>query len=316
MGIFKYIDFLNEQVQLELNKIACVISKGMGPNSHSYITEPEYTVKSYMNILSQNKEIKVLNIPILNYCDSYTNSLIELGQPRDMIYNLPEFKSDIDNKTKWHKIHQDNQHIPKTAYTAEDAKNLNFPIIAKPNKGAQGKGIVKINNIKELDSADHSKFSLYSEKIDIKEEHRIFMWKNKTISWLQRIPKDDTTKNMSKKANAKLKFKYALVKQEVPLSWAKICESFSEKHPNIDMYTVDFMIDVNDKVWVTEMNTLPGTPFGIMGHYYKKVYEDYYGKPLSKGSIAILEEYIKKDIDATIKSDPKRFSISEHYGTT
>jgi hypothetical protein len=121
---------------------------------------------------------------------------------------------------------------------------------------------------------------------------------------------------MSKAADDKLKFNYKMIKQDPPKEWMDVCQEFTAKHKDLDIFTVDFMIDKDGKPWVVEMSSEAGVPFGVMGHYYKKVYQDYYGSALSKGAVAILDEYIKKDIDATIKSDPKRFSISESYGTT
>jgi hypothetical protein len=59
------------------------------------------------------------------------------------------------------------------------------------------------------------------------------------------------------------------------------------------------------------MSSEPGVLFGVMCLYYKKLYEDYYGKPLSKDAETKVDEYIELDIKETIKSDPKRFTIED-----
>lgn len=313
MGILKYTDFLNEDTSSELNKVVCAVAASQ--NDHRYITRSDFVVSKYMPLFSRGDKPQVFDMPVINYCNIHIKKLIKAGQSEDTIYNKYDAKMDVASKSDWHKKHENCEFVPKTATTVEEAKNLKFPIIAKPDNRYSGLGIVKFDTAEDLEKADHSKFSTYSEKIDIDSEHRIFLWRGEPVMWVHRDPANKDTKNMTKGADDKLKFNYNMIKQDPPKEWMDVCDYFTNKHSNLDIYTVDFMIDKDGKPWVVEMSSEAGVPFGVMGHYYKKVYQDYYGKALSKGTVAILDEYIEQDIKATIKSDPKRFSIKESYGT-
>lgn len=313
MGILKYIDFLNEDTSKELGRVLCAVSSGQ--NDHVYITKPEYTVSKYMPLFTKGDESRPFDMPVINYCNVHTKRLVKAGQPEDSIYNAYDAKMGVASKSDWHNKHADCEFVPKTATSVEEAKNLKFPIIAKPDNRYSGLGIVKFDTVEDFEKADHSKFSTYSEKIDIDSEHRIFLWRGEPIMWVHRDPADKDTVNMTKDAQDKLKFNYAMIKQDPPKEWMDVCDYFTNKHKNLDIYTVDFMIDKDGKPWVVEMSSEAGPIFGVMGQYYKKVYEDYYGKSLSKGASSIIDEYIEKDTKTTIKSNPKRFSIKESYGT-
>lgn len=313
MGILKYTDFLNEATSSELNKVACAVASTQG--DHVYITKPEYSVSKYMPLFTRGDVSKVHDMPIINYCNIHAKRLIKAGQPESTIYNTYEAKMDVASKSDWHKKHDGCEFVPKTVTTVEEAKNLKFPVIAKPDNRYSGLGIVKFNTVEDFEKADHSKFSTYSEKVDIDSEHRIFLWRGEPIMWVHRDPANKDTVNLTKSADDKLNFNYNMIKQDPPKEWMDVCDYFTKKHNNLDIYTVDFMIDKDGKPWVVEMSSEAGPIFGVMGHYYKKVYQDYYGSALSRGTIAILDEYIDSDIKATIKSNPKRFSIKESYGT-
>jgi hypothetical protein len=45
-----------------------------------------------------------------------------------------------------------------------------------------------------------------------------------------------------------------------------------------------------------------------MAFFYKKVYQDYYGKKLNPQDEAQVDMYREKDIEGTISTDRKRFS--------
>lgn len=312
MGILKYIDFINEDTSSQLGKVICAVAASQ--NDHRYITRSDFIVPKYMPLFTRGDEPKVFDMPVINYCNIHIKKLMKVGQPEETIYNKYDAKMRVASKSDWHKLHESSEFVPKTATTVEDAKNLKFPIIAKPDNRYSGLGIVKFDTVEEFNKADKSKFSIYSEKVDIDSEHRIFLWRGEPIMWVNRDPANDKTKNMSKSADDKLNFNYALIKQDPPKEWMDVCQDFTAKHNDLDIFTVDFMVDKDGKPWVVEMSSEAGVPFGVMGHYYKKVYQDYYGSALSKGAVAILDEYIKHDVEATIKSDPKRFSILERYG--
>ena len=105
----------------------------------------------------------------------------------------------IASKVKWHATHKDSNNVPKTVSDAKDLDQLEFPIIAKPDNRYSGQGIIKIDTFKEAKDMDLSDFEVFSEKIDIDEEHRIMMWRGEPVMWVQRVHGNKETKEMTKK---------------------------------------------------------------------------------------------------------------------
>ena len=300
-----YNDFITEAAGDELKKITCAVAQSN--HDHRYINLERYHVKEYFKIFTKDDHPKEVSGPILNYCNIHTERLTKAGYDEKLIYNKYDAKMGVASKKEWHKLHRDSDHVPKTVSSPKDLDQLNFPIIAKPDNRYSGLGIVKFDRLEDCRKADLTKFTVFSEKIDIKEEHRIFVWRGEPIMWVERVAANDDTKNMTKNANDKLEFNYVLKQTPTPESWLDIFKGFYDKHKDLDIYTMDVMVDQDDKPWIVEMSSEPGVPFGVMGLYYKKIYEDYYGKPISKEAEAKIDEYINLDIKETIKSDPKRF---------
>jgi hypothetical protein len=69
------------------------------------------------------------------------------------------------------------------------------------------------------------------------------------------------------------------------------------------------MVDSDEKPWVVEMSSEFAPLYGVMAQFYKKVYQDYYGKKLNPSDEAQIDMYQKKDVDTTINFDKKRFSV-------
>jgi hypothetical protein len=234
---------------------------------------------------------------------------LDAGTPKELIYNPEEKKMEIASKVKWHKTHKDSKHVPKTVLDADEIDQLKFPIIAKPENRYSGQGIQKFNTLDDAKKADLSKFEVFSEKIDIDEEHRIMMWRGEPQMWVQRVPADDKTKNMDKSTDEKLKFNYVLKKMEdMPEEWQPVFDEFAEAHKDLDIYSVDLMVDTDGKPWVVEMSSEFAPLYGVMAFFYKKVYQDYYGKKLNPQDEAQVDMYREKDIEGTISTDRKRFS--------
>ena len=63
------------------------------------------------------------------------------------------------------------------------------------------------------------------------------------------------------------------------------------------------------KVYVIESNAQPGVPFDSTVEAYKKVYEDFYGKPIDEESMKKLDEYSKQMIEKTLEKEKGRFSV-------
>ena len=155
-------------------------------------------------------------------------------------------------------------------------------------------------------------FEVFSEKIDIDEEHRIMMWRGEPVMWVQRVHGNKETKEMTKKKEDKLFFKYVLKNiDKLPEEWNEVFQEMNEAHENLDLYSIDLMVDTDGKPWVVEMSSEFAPLYGVMAFMYKKVYQDYYGKKLHPNDEAQIDMYQKKDIEGTIRTDKKRFSVEE-----
>jgi len=97
------------------------------------------------------------------------------------VYNKLEARKKVSSKAEFYKLHADSGYIMPTVLDKNGIKDLKFPIVAKPDNEHSGLGIQVFKSKEELDDADLSKFSSFSEKIDIKEEHRFFVWRGEMI---------------------------------------------------------------------------------------------------------------------------------------
>ena len=203
--------------------------------------------------------------------------------------------------------------MPKTVSEPEDLDQLEFPIIAKPDNRFSGMGIVKIDSLEDAQNMDLSDFEVFSEKIDIDEEHRIMMWRGEPVMWVQRVHGNKETKEMTKKKEDKLYFKYVLKKiDELPKEWNEGFQEMNEAHEGLDMYSIDLMVDKDGKPWVVEMSSEFAPLYCVMAFIYKKVYQDYYGKKLNLTDEKQIDMYQEKDIDSTLSFNKKfknRFSV-------
>jgi hypothetical protein len=304
--ISTYNDFITEAIQDELKQITCAVS----PAQRYVDLEQHHSKKNrYFKLFTKEHDPKSVSGPVLNYCNDQTKRLMKAGYSDKNIYNKYDAKMGVASKKDWHELHRESEYVPKTVTDPKYLRQLNFPIIAKPDNEHSGLGIVKFDKIKDCSKTDLTKFTVFNEKIDIKEEHRIFTWRDQPLMWVQRVAANDDTKNMTKKSNDKLKFNYVLKRKTLPDNWLEVFKEFHDKHQDLDIYSLDIAVDQDNKPWVIEMSSEPGVPYGVMGLYYKEIYKDYYNKPLSKGAEAKIDEYIELDIKKTVDLDPKRFTV-------
>jgi hypothetical protein len=262
-----------------------------------------------MELFTKGSKPKVAELPIINFCNIHTDRLLDAGTPKELIYNPKEKKMEIASKVKWHETHKDSKHVPKTTSDAKDLNQLKFPIIAKPDNRYSGQGIIKIDTLKKANGMDLSDFEVFSEKIDIDEEHRIMMWRGEPVMWVQRVHGNKETKEMTKKKEDKLLFEYVLKDlSKMPKEWNEVFQEMNEAHEGLDIYSIDLMVDTDGKPWVVEMSSEFAPLYGVMALLYKKVYQDHYDKKLHSTDDAQIDMYQKKDIDSTIEFDKKRFS--------
>jgi hypothetical protein len=138
------------------------------------------------------------------------------------------------------------------------------------------------------------------------------MWRGEPVMWVQRVHGNEETKKMTKKKDDKLYFKYVLKKMEdMPQDWQAVFDEFAEAHNELDIYSVDLMVDTDGKPWVVEMSSEFMPLYGVMSYYYKKVFEDFYGKKLNKEEESQIDMLQQKDVEATINFDQKRFSVEK-----
>lgn len=307
MIIKDFQTFLNEG-HGGLHKVTMCVSTEL--TDFKYVTDKSCFTRNYMELFTKGNEPMKANMPVINFCNIHTQRLLDAGTSKELIYNPKEKKMEIASKVKWHETHKDSKHVPKTVSDAKDLDQLEFPIIAKPDNRYSGQGIIKIDTLEEAKDMDLSDFEVFSEKIDIDEEHRIMMWRGEPVMWVQRVHGNKETKEMTKKKEDKLLFKYVLKDlKKMPEDWNPVFEEMAEAHKGLDIYSIDLMVDTDGKPWVVEMSSEFAPLYGVMAHFYKKVYQDYYDKKLHSSDEAQIDMYQKKDINSTIEFDKKRFSV-------
>ena len=306
MIIKDFQTFLNEGYGGMHQVIMCVSTE---LSDFKYVTDKSCFTRNYMELFTKGDKPFKADMPVINFCNIHTQRLLDAGTPKDLIYNPKEKKQEIASKVKWHETHKDSEFVPKTVSDAKDLDKLEFPIIAKPDNRYSGMGIVKIDSLEDAKDMDLSDFEVFSEKIDIDEEHRIMMWRGEPVMWVQRVHGNKETKEMTKKKEDKLFFKYVLKDlSKMPKEWNEVFQEMNEAHEGLDIYSIDLMVDTDGKPWVVEMSSEFAPLYGVMAMLYKKVYQDYYGKKLNSTDSEAIDTYQKKDIDTTINFDKKRFS--------
>ena len=299
--------FLNEKSG-ELHKVIMCVSTEI--TDFKYVTDKSTYTKNFMQIFTKGDQPFKADMPVINFCNIHTQRLLDAGTPKDLIYNPKEKKMEIASKVKWHETHKDSKYVPKTVSEPEDLDQLKFPIIAKPDNRYSGMGIQKFDTLEDAKKADLEDFEVFSEKIDIDEEHRIMMWRGEPVMWVQRVHGNKETKEMTKKKEDKLYFKYVLKNlDKLPEEWNEVFQEMNEAHENLDLYSIDLMVDTDGKPWVVEMSSEFAPLYGVMAPFYKKVYQDYYGKKLNPTDEKEVDTYQQKDITSTIDFDKKRFSV-------
>ena len=251
--------------------------------------------------------------PVLTYHSDTVNKLIKAGKiKKENVYNHPDHISKSGSKEEFHKLVGEDENIPKTVYSKNDAlEQLEFPIIAKPAEGHSGKGIQIINKPDLMEDVDEKIFDTFSEYIDKEEEHRFINFKGKPIFWMERTPLNEKAKTGKGSAKSEMEFGYAKRNlSDLPEDYRKVLERFCKIYEDLPYMCFDVMKGKNGKVYIIESNAQPGVPFDSTVEAYKHIYEDFYKKPLNKESLTKLEEYANTMIEKTLKKDGgKRFSI-------
>jgi glutathione synthase/RimK-type ligase-like ATP-grasp enzyme len=303
-NLLPFQDFLNESTKSQLKKVMITRAEKL---EDSHITGSEFKAKDYWKIITRKTKNISHEFPVLNYDVTALEQLIKSGEiDLKQVYNKPDARENVSSKSAFTEKHKDSNYMVPSVSNPKEISKLNFPIVAKPDNRHSGLGIQVFKDKKELDEADLSKFSLFSEKIDIKSEHRFFVWRGEILQWCKREPLDESTKDISKKkANEETNFAYILTHGKPAENIIKLCSYFSDAHKGLDFYAVDVAESKDGKLYVFEMNTEPGPIFGVMALVYRKIYEDWFKEKLTDETIDLLNEYRNNDIKETLKDNPE-----------
>ena len=306
-SLLTFEQFISEAIVKDEFKKVCITRRK--DLEDSFITGDNYHTPEYWCILTRDMDIVDVpkGLPVLNYDRSTLEQLLEKGAIRpEQIYNKIEARKNISSKSAFYEMHKDSDYIIPSVTDPSDVKKLTFPIVAKPDNEHSGLGIVVFKTKEDFDSADLGKFTSFSEKIDIAEEHRYWLWRGELIQWAQRVPMDDETADIAKKDPEKeTNFSYICkdIKNIKP-EHLKVLRYFSDAHSDLDFYAIDLAETKNGDVYVFEMNSEPGALFGIMTILYQKIYEDYYEKPLTKDTSDLLKKFKEEDTAQNTKQNP------------
>lgn len=269
--------------------------------------------KFFVQITENN--IDKINInqsyPILNYHSTIINKLLDDKRIKDShIYNHPKYILLSGSKKKFHELVGEDDHIPKTVFTHDDALKLNFPIICKPSTGHSGLGINIIKTESEFLKIDSNKYDIFSEFINKKEEVRMFCFNGDVIFWMKRTPLNDKAKSGKGKTGEEMEFAYKRMNTDsVPSEYRKVLNKYCNKFSDIPYICFDLMKDKENKVYVIESNAQPGLPFDSTVQLYKNIYRDFYQRDLNLTDLRLLKSYSDVLIKKTLSKDKKRFSI-------
>jgi hypothetical protein len=308
-------DLLKESVDIEdgLGKVYLALREDSGQRWWTY--KGFAGDKFFTQVHENNMHDIDINpdYPVLTYHSDTVNKLIKAGKiKKENVYNHPDHISKSGSKEEFHKLVGEDENIPKTVYSKNDAlEQLEFPIIAKPAEGHSGKGIQIINKPDLMEDVDEKIFDTFSEYIDKEEEHRFINFKGKPIFWMERTPLNEKAKTGKGSAKSEMEFGYAKRSlSDLPKDYRKVLERFCKIYEDLPYMCFDVMKGKNGKVYIIESNAQPGVPFDSTIEAYKHIYEDFYKKPLNKESLTKLEEYANTMIEKTLEKDGgKRFSI-------
>ena len=230
----------------------------------------------------------------------------------DVMYNLPEAMKVSGNKSDFYKMFKDADFIPKAVYKKEDAKDLQFPIIAKPDDGHSGLGIEIFDTYEDLEKSK-GKFENYSEAKDLDREFRVLLMNDDPVLVHERVSLNEN-EIKDKEADEQTEFTYVdqdMSKLDFMDKVNDICKKVREKL-KLGLWSIDLMIDKSGDCWVAEINSASGMAADKMARVYVKVYEDFYGEKLPQEFKTHLnEEYIKPIYKINLKENADQIKRSK-----
>jgi glutathione synthase/RimK-type ligase-like ATP-grasp enzyme len=230
----------------------------------------------------------------------------------DVMYNLPDVMKVSGNKSDFYKMFKDSDFIPKAVYKKEDAKDLQFPVIAKPDDGHSGLGIEIFDTYEDLEKSK-GKFENYSEAKDLDKEFRVLLMNEDPVLVHERVSLNEN-EIKDKEVDEQTEFTYVdqdMSKLDFMDKVNDICKKVREKL-KLGLWSIDLMIDKGGDCWVAEINSASGMAADKMARVYVKVYEDFYGEELPKELKDHLnEEYIKPIYKINLKENANQIKKSK-----
>ncbi len=232
--------------------------------------------------------------------------------PEELMYNTPPPVLVSGRKSKFYKMFSDCDFIPKTVYKRKDAKDLQFPVIAKPDDGHSGLGIEIFDKYEDLEKSKEE-FANYSEVKDIDREFRVLLMNETPILVHERV---SMGKNEIKDKDLDEQTEFTYVDQDMrKLDFMdrsnEICKTIREKL-KLGLWSLDLMIDKDGDCWIAEINSASGMAPDKMARAYVAVYEDFYGEELPQEFKTYLnEEYIKPIYKVNLKENADQIKKSK-----
>ena len=238
--------------------------------------------------------------------------LEKYGISEDVMYNLPEPMKVSGNKSDFYKMFSDSDFICKTVYKKEDAKDLQFPVIAKPDDGHSGMGIEIFDNYEDLEKSK-GEFENYSEAKDLDKEFRVLLMNEKPVLVHERVSMGEN-EIRDKDSDEQTEFTYVdqdMSKLDFMDNVNGICKTVRDKL-KLGLWSIDLMVDKSGDCWVAEINSASGMAADKMARVYVMIYEDFYGEQLPQEFKTHLnEEYIKPIYKINLKENAAQIKKSK-----
>ena len=269
-----------------------------------------YAKGDYKKVLEVNSEL-----PLIYYGGNSKEGLDFIKKyniSEDVMYNSPKAMKVSGNKSDFYKMFEDSDFIPKAVYKKEDAKDLEFPVIAKPDDGHSGLGIEIFDTYEDLVKSK-GKFENYSEAKDLDREFRVLLMNDDPVLVHERVSLNEN-EIKDKEADEQTEFTYVdqdMSKVDFMDKVNDISRKVREKL-KLGLWSIDLMIDKSGDCWVAEINSASGMAADKMARVYVKVYEDFYGEKLPKELKNHLnEEYIKPIYKINLKENAEQIKRSK-----
>jgi len=236
-------------------------------------------------------------LPIIYYGGNKPESLNFIKKYKieeDVMYNIPSQMKISGSKSNFYKMFDGAWWLPKSVYKIEDTKELEFPVIGKPDDEHSGIGIEIFDKFEDIKKSKLT-FDNFSEAKDLAQEFRVLLMNDKICLANERISYSDNEIE-DKDPDEQTEFVYVdndLSKLDFLDDVIKISKEIRKKI-KLGLWSIDIMIDSNGKLWVAEINSASGMAADKMAKVYIMIYEDFYGEELPKVFKAFLfDEYIE-----------------------